>query len=205
MSIGSLLLMIAAILVFSGLLQRVLDRMHLTDRQALLLIGAMLVGTLLPDISAGSVHINIGGAVIPFAVCVYLFIRADEPQEKWRSVLGSLITAAAICLLSALLPSEAEAMRADPLWLNGLCAGVVAWQTGRSRRAAFICGAAGMLLADIFSAAFSSLQGYAVELHLGSAGIGDAVVISAVVAVLLCELVGEAIERLSRKKKGART
>ena len=62
MSFGTLLLIIAAILVFCGLLQRVLDRMYLTDRQALLLIGLMLVGTFLPGIrrpgSASSLTCN---------------------------------------------------------------------------------------------------------------------------------------------------
>ena len=63
MSFGSLLLMIAAILVFCGLLQRVLDRMYLTDRQALFLIGLMLIGTFLPGVRLGNVVVNIGGAV----------------------------------------------------------------------------------------------------------------------------------------------
>ena len=43
MSFGSLLLIIAAILVFCGLLQRVLDRMYLTDRGALLLVMLMFI------------------------------------------------------------------------------------------------------------------------------------------------------------------
>ena len=47
---GMLLLTGAAIMVYGGLLQRVLDRMHLRDRTALLLIGAMLLGTFLPNL-----------------------------------------------------------------------------------------------------------------------------------------------------------
>ena len=39
---------------------------------------------------------------------------------------------------------------------------------------------------------------------LGTGGALDAVVISAIIAVLLAELVGEAVERLSRRKEGAR-
>ena len=71
MSAGTMLLTLAAILVFCGLLQRVLDRMYLTDRQALLLIGAMLLGTWLPNITLGSVSGNIGGAIIPVGECIY--------------------------------------------------------------------------------------------------------------------------------------
>ena len=135
----TMLLLIAAILVFCGLLQRVLDRMHLTDRQALLIIGAMLIGTWLPNLRWGSFGISIGGAIIPLGVCVYLFIRADTSLERWRTALGTVLTGGAVYALSALLPGEAEAMLFDPMWLYGVCGGVIAWVIGRSRRAAFVC------------------------------------------------------------------
>lgn len=202
MSIGSLLLIIAAILVFSGLLQRVLDRMYLTDKQALLLIGLMLIGTFLPDISIGKVNISLGGAIIPVGVCIYLLLRADTVRERWRSIVGTVITAAVIYLVSKLMPAEAEEMWMDPIWLYGPCGGVIAWLIGRSRRAAFICGVAGTLLADIASYVSALLQGYAAKLHLGGGGIADACVISGVTAVLLCEIIGELYERLCRTKRG---
>lgn len=201
MSFGSLLLIIAAILVFCGLLQRVLDRMYLTDRQALLLIGLMLVGTFLPGIRLGDVTFHIGGALIPLGVCVYLIIRANTAWERWRSVIGSIITALLVYLLSKLLPAEAEKMWMEPMWLYGLCGGIVAWLIGRSRRAAFICGVVGVLLADAASFLVAKLQGYTAELHLGGGGIADAGIISGVIAVLLCETVGELLERMTRRDR----
>lgn len=201
MSFGTLLLMIAAILVLCGLLQRVLDRMYLTDRQALLLIGLMLVGTFLPGIRLGDVTIHIGGALIPLGVCVYLLIRADTSRERWHSILGIFATAALVYLLSTVLPSEAEQMWVEPLWLYGLCGGIVAWLIGRSRRAAFICGVVGLLLADAASFIVAKLQGYTAELHLGGGGIADAGIISGVIAVLLCETVGELLERMTRRNR----
>ena len=53
MSTGMLVLTVVAVLVFFGVAQRVLDRMRLTDRQALLLVAAMFVGTLLPNVGTG--------------------------------------------------------------------------------------------------------------------------------------------------------
>ena len=198
MSGPMLLLTITAVLIFSGLLQRVLDRMYLTDKQALLIIGLMLIGTFLPELTIGTVRINIGGAIIPLGVCVYLFARADQPWERWRSVLGSILTAAAVYAISTLMPAEAETLPFDPMWLYGPMGGVIAWLLGRSRRCAFICGIAGVILADTASAIVAWSQGYDVPLMLGGAGIADAAVISGVTAVLLCELVGETIERLVR-------
>lgn len=202
MSFSSLLLIIAAILVFCGLLQRVLDRMYLTDRQALFLIGLMLVGTFLPGIRIGNVTIHLGGALIPLGVCVYLLIRADTARERWRSIIGSIVTAMLVYMLSRLLPSEAEKMWMEPMWLYGLCGGVVAWLIGRSRRAAFVCGIVGTLLADTVSFIVAIMDGYTAELHLGGGGIADACVISGVIAVLLCETVGEMLERITRRNRG---
>ncbi|MEI3407155.1 MAG: hypothetical protein V8Q79_11460 [Christensenellales bacterium] len=49
--------------------------MALTDRQALVLVAAIFIGGWLPDLRIGMVSLNIGGALVPFGVCVYLFSR----------------------------------------------------------------------------------------------------------------------------------
>lgn len=197
MSGGTLLLTIAAILVYCGLLQRVLDRMYLTDKQALLLIGAMLVGTFLPELHIGPVAVNIS-ALIALGVCVFLFLKADQPLERWRTLLGVVLTGGAVYVLSAMLPAEAETLPFDPIWLYGLCGGVIAWLIGRSRRGAFICGIAGVLLADIVSAVVAWMQGSQMQLTIGGAGIADAMIVSGVTGVLMCEILGEMIERIVR-------
>lgn len=201
MSAGMLLLMIAAVLVLCGLLQRVLDRMYLSDRAALLVIGAMLVGTFLPNLNLGVVSVNIGGALIPLGVCIWLFIRADESLERWRVLLGSLLTGSAVYGLTRLLPAEAEQLPVEPMLLYGAAGGLIAWLLGRSRRGAFICGVTGVILADVAAAVINWLSGIRQVLVLGGAGITDAVVISGILAVMLCELVGEATERIVRRRK----
>ena len=198
MTLGMLLLTGAAIMVYCGLLQRVLDRMHMRDRTALALIGAMLVGTFLPPLRVGFVAVNIGGGVIPLAVCAYLYFRADEDFERWRTLLGSLITGAAVYALALLLPSEPEQLPVDPTILMGLAGGVVAWLLGRSRRGAFTCGVTGVMLADTATAAVNWSRGIGQELLLGGAGLADAAVLSGMLSVLLCEAMGEIAERMAR-------
>lgn len=200
MTPGMLLLMLLAIGVFCGLLQRVLDRMYMTDRQALVIIGLMLAGTFIPNIHIGNTEINIGG-VIPAVVCIYLFIKADSQYERLRALIGSLITSAAVFLISTLMPAEAEQLPFDPLWIYGICGGFIAWVTGHSRRNAYICGTLGVLIADVLNWVYTTLQGYRTQLVLCGGGIADAVVISGVLAVLFCELLGEAIERIVRTKR----
>ena len=204
MSIGTIVLTVVAVLIFFGALERVLDRMHLTDRAALLLIAAMFVGTLLPNIQLGRVSLGIGGAVIPLGVFVYLLIRADESKEVWRSLIGAVLTGTAVFGLSMLLPDEPEEMFMDPNLLYGLAGGAIAWILGRSRRGAFICGVMGVILADVATAILNWSRGVDQQLVLGGAGIADTVVISGVLAVLLAELVGEIVERIARSRRPAR-
>lgn len=204
MSVGMVLLTAAAILVFFGVAQRVLDKLHLSDRMALLLIALMFFGTFLPQLTLGRVSVNIGGAVIPLGICVYLFGKADTGKERMRALIGSVVTAALVYLLSALMPDEPEAIVIDPLYVYGLVGGVVAYMLGRSRRCAFICGVVGVLLADVAVAVVNWSQGVDQPLVLGGAGAFDAAVISGLLGVVLAELMGELMERIARGNQPAR-
>lgn len=199
MTIGMILLTIVAVLVFFGVTQRVLDKMRLTDKAALILIAAMFFGTLIPNITLGAVSFSIGGALIPFCVCVYLFIKTDG-KERLRSLIGAIIAGGIVFGLGRLLPSEPEQLPFDPLYLYGVAGGLVAYLLGRSRRGAFICGVVGVLLSDLANAVMVWSQGVNQPLVLGGAGVFDAVIIAGVIGVVLCELIGEVLERISRGK-----
>lgn len=199
MTIGMILLMIAAILILLGVGQRVLDRLHLSDRMALLFIGLILVLGFVPDIRLSPIFaFNLGGAVVPLALCVYLFIKADTAREKWRCVIASILTGGAVFLIGRFSPDEPERMWIDPIILNGLAAGVIAYILGRSRRCAFIAGVIGMMLAGTANAVYVWCQGVAQDFTLGGAGAADGIVVAGLVGVLLAELLGEIIERMKR-------
>lgn len=198
MSIGMILLTVVAILVFFGVAQRVLDKMYLSDKMALLLIALMFFGSLIPNITLGRVSFNLGGTVIPLGICVYLLIKADTAKERIRALVGAVITAGIVYALSALLPNEPEAMIIDPMFLYGIAGGLVAYLMGRSRRGAFICGVLGILLADVAQAIVNWSNGLDQPLVLGGAGFFDAMVFSGILGVVLCELLGESLERLLR-------
>lgn len=86
MSLGMILLVVLALLILFGVLQRVLDRMALTDRQALLLVALIFVGGWLPDIRLGMVSINIGGALVPLGVasiCFFTPAQAESEFDVW--------------------------------------------------------------------------------------------------------------------------
>ena len=197
MSIGMLLLLVLGLMILFGMLQRTLDRMALTDRQSLLCVAAIFVGGWLPAIPLGLVSLNIGGALVPFLVCVWLLIHAGTGKERIRALVAAVLTAAAIFGLNMILPSDPVSMpMLDPMLLDGFAGGVIAWLLGRSRRSAFVAGVLGVILADILTGVSLWMKGINQTVHLGGAGALDAIVIAGVTAVLLCELVGEIMERM---------
>lgn len=203
MSIGMILLIVIALLILFGVLQRVLDRMALTDRQALACVALIFIGGWLPDISLGRVTLNIGGALVPLAVCVYLFLNAGTGKERIRALVASVLTGAVVYVIGLYFPADPVAMPFDPMILYGLCGGIVAWLLGRSRRSAFIAGVLGIILADAAVGVVNWSRGIQQAVHLGSAGALDAIVLSGVSAVLLCELFGEIMERIAHGRANA--
>ena len=203
MAVGLIVLSIVSVLVVFGAAQRVLDRMQLSDRAALVIAALIFFGGLLPEIRLGSVAVNVGGALVPLGVCVWLLAKTDTKREFWRAILGSLLTGLAVFLLGRLLPSEPEAFFLDPIYLYGVAGGLAAYILGRSRRAAFICGVLGVMLADVATALLNWQQDISQTLVLGGAGAMDTIVIAGILAVLLAEFVGEVIERAARPAPAA--
>ena len=202
MSVGLIVLVVVGILVVFGVGQRALDRLRLSDKQAILFIVLTIGLGFVPDIPLGGrASINLGGAVVPLALCVYLFVRAGTWMERGRAIAASLVTATIMYVAGRYMPDEPDAMLIDTTYLYAIIAGVVAYLFGRSRRCAFIAGVVGVLLADVANAIYVWNSGADQQLALGGAGAFDTVVISGIVAVMLAELIGEIVERIARGKK----
>ena len=202
MTIGMILLGVTAILVLLGVGQRILDRMRLNDKLALLFIALIIGLGFVPDIRVSDVFsFNIGGAVIPLALCIYLWIKSDTSWEKVRAILASLVTGGAVFAIGFLMPDEPESIPIDPLIIYGIAAGLIAYIFGRSRRCAFIAGVVGMMISNTINAIYVWNRGIDQELNLGGAGAFDGIVIAGLLAVLLAEILGEVIERMKRGKK----
>ncbi|MBS3899020.1 MAG: DUF1614 domain-containing protein [Dethiobacter sp.] len=196
MSAGIFLLVAVAILIYLGAVQRVLDRLRLTDRAALAFVGAVVVGGFLPDIPlSDNVSINIGGGIVPLFLAGYLITKAGERKEKIRAVLAALITTAAVyAIMKGMPPEPAYNYFLDPMYLFAIIAAVVGYLAGRSRRSAFIAGSMGLLLTDVVSRVEVAVRGGAGHLSIGGAGVFDAIVVGGILALLLAEVFGETRE-----------
>ncbi|MDR0928480.1 MAG: DUF1614 domain-containing protein, partial [Oscillospiraceae bacterium] len=171
------------------------------DKWALAAMLAIFIGGWIPAIPIGNVRIGIGGCLVPLALCIWVLVKAERGIEVARALFGALLTAAAVWLISLLMPADPESIVFDPNYAYGLAAGVIAYILGRSRRAAFVCAVLGMLLADVAVGLVNASKGVDTLLRLGTGGALDAVVISGLLAVMLAEFMGELIERVVRGRR----
>jgi len=197
MPLSYVLLSIVGLVVLFGFAHRVLDRMKMTDTWAFLIIIGMIIGTLIPNIPiTKTVSINIGGAVIPIAVCVYLFLKAENTKERVNAVVVSIVAGIAVFITGKILPAEPEAMIIEPNYVYGIVGGLIAYLFSRSRRSAFIGGVMGIILANVMQAIFNYITATRGTISIGGAGFFDSVVISMIIAVFLSEIIGETREKI---------
>ena len=201
MTFGMIILIVTGLLIAFGLGQRALDRLRLTDGQAYVFIAMIIVLGLVPEIPLGRVRINIGGALVPLGMCVYLFVKADTAWERWRSLIAAAATGAVVWAMMRFLPDEPDEIPFEINWLYGIAAAAVAYLLGRSRRGAFIGGVMGVMLAQTASVVPVWLKGAEQPLVLGGAGVFDAVIVAGLLGVMLAEIAGEITERIVRGRQ----
>lgn len=203
MPAGTSLLLIVAALIYFGVGQRLLDRLRLSDSQALIFIALMIGGSFITiPLSTGrtGVSLNVGGGIIPLFLVGYLLINAESAKEKIRAIVASLVTAGVVFGVSQFTDFDPSSRYAflDPLWLFSIVAGIVGYLAGRSRRASFIAGVLGIFLTDLTHLARALLVNLPTRVVLGGAGVFDSMVVAGLIAMGLAEFVGETRERLAQ-------
>lgn len=202
--LGLIVLIAVSLLIFFGLAQRALDRMRLSDKGALAVILALIVGSFIniPIPFRVPLEINVGGALVPVGLAIYLLVKANTGKEVSRAILASLLTGVAIWFISSRLmnglPEPAGRFGfVDVVYLYPIVAAVIAYVAGRSRRSAFVGATLGVILADIANY-FYYVQNNVTNAtkSIGGAGAFDSIVISGILAILLADVIGEARERL---------
>ena len=112
-----------------------------------------------------------------------------------RSLLGAVLTTAAIWLLGMFVQNE-YALPVDIIYLYPIIAGLVGYLFGRSRKGAFVAAVLGVLLFDVSHGIYLIWNRIPGLVHFGGGGMYDSVVLAGVLAVCLAELIGESRERL---------
>lgn len=200
--IGTIVLFILSALIYFGIGHRVLDRMRLTDKAALAILAALIIGSFIDiPITRGNIDttVNVGGAIVPIGVAIYLLGKAGTNKERLRAIIGALLTGGVMYYIGSVLMSGGHSELAfpiDPIFITPIIAGLIAYIAGRSRRAAFVAATMGVLLLDIIHLITLTTTGIRGTVHIGGAGAFDSIVLSGVIAVMLAEIIGESRERL---------
>lgn len=193
--VGLISLVIVSILIYFGVAHRVLDKMRLSDKAALVVIAAIIVGSFI-DLPLGSrVTINIGGS-IAVILAIYVWLGAGTAWEKIRSLIAAIVTALALYLAARYLGAEPEDIFIDTIYIYPLIAGIVGYLAGRSRRGAFFAAVMGVLSLDVAQYIYLVRTGLRGTVHVGGAGAFDSLILAGILAVLLAELIGESLERM---------
>ena len=202
MSLSVFIITALIILIMFGAGQRILDKMRMNDRWALVVLSAIIIGIIVPPISIGAnFSFSIGGFVIPVAVCICLMIKAGWSKDLLRAVIGSILTAGLIVVVQVLMPaSTPQDIVVDNTYIYGVVAGLVAYILGRSRRNAFICSVLGLTLASVGVFVYNLIMGVVTPLNLGVAGAFDSIIIATLISVGLAELIGETSEMIVKKE-----
>ncbi|MBP7332272.1 MAG: DUF1614 domain-containing protein, partial [Firmicutes bacterium] len=134
-AIGIIVLIAVSILIYLGLAHRALDRMKLSDRGALLVIGLIILGGFinipLPFLPFNTA-VNVGGALIPVGLAIYLLVRAGTRKEWIRALVGTVATAVVVYVVGSLINSGStmepagRAAVIDAIYLYPLVGGIVA-------------------------------------------------------------------------------
>ncbi|MDR1159561.1 MAG: DUF1614 domain-containing protein [Syntrophomonadaceae bacterium] len=193
--IGLIILIVVSILIYFGLAHRALDRLYLSNKGALAIIAAIIVGSFI-DVPLGNrVVINFGGSVA-IGLAVYVWIKAGSAKEKLRAIAAAAVTALAIYTAGRFMGAEPENILMDPIFIYPLVAGVVAYIAGRSRRGAFFAAVMGVFTMDIVQFFYIFRSGLRGVVYVGGAGAFDSLILSGVLAVVLAEVIGETREKL---------
>ncbi len=195
MTLGNTIILVAAILIYFGFGRHLLDRMKLSDRMALVLLAALVLGSFI-DLQIADrplLLLNLGGAVVPLVYSGYLVATAGTRREKIRAVASALATGLVAYSVGTILPDEpSHFWSLEPTYLFAIVGALTAYLLGRSSRAAFVAASSGAVLADLARFSTAYLAGaYRGRIWIGGTGVFDTVVISGLMALLLVELAAE--------------
>jgi len=192
---GLVALLIISVLIYFGVAHRVLDRLHLTDKSALAVIAAMIIGSFIDIPITGRITINLGG-IIAVILAFYVLFAAGTWMERTRAIIAAAVTGLVLFLAARYLGAEPENIFIDPIYIYPIVAGIVGYLAGRSRRGAFFAAVIGVLSLDVGQYIYLVRTGVRGTVHVGGAGAFDSLVLSGLLAVLLAEFIGETLERI---------
>ncbi|MCL2675911.1 MAG: DUF1614 domain-containing protein [Firmicutes bacterium] len=202
MTIGLILLALVAILIFFGISERFFRALGLKNWVAFLLVLALVVGAVVPNLTiAGVLTVNWGGFVVPLVIMAVLMVLMRGKDQIMRAVLAIFAVAAVAVATRMLIEPTRGALILAASLIIGFLGGTAAYLAGQSRLGSLTGAIGGIILGDIITNFLYVYVFSGYEFMLGSYGVFDSIVIAGVFAIVLYEAIS-AIKRTAERRNG---
>jgi uncharacterized membrane protein len=142
------------------------------------------------------ITLNVGGAIIPLVLSIYVLSKAGSAKEWMHSIIGIVVTTGVLYGVSRLYKFDTKTGWIEPQYLWAIIAALIAYVIGRSRRLAFIVATLGLLFMDVVRIIQVNALRMNTPTRVGGAGAFDTIIVAGILAVLLAEIIGESREAL---------
>ena len=188
MTVGIVILGIVAVLLFFGAAERYFVRLGMTSWLTFLVVLALIIGAVMPEVRTERFVMTVGGFVVPAVVFVLVFVLAAKNGSALRTLLAA-VAAGALCAGFRLLTGITTTGGLTAFFLlTGIIGGAVAFAFAGSRLGSAAAVFGGCIAGDIVSMAVLRAYGAPV-FTLGGYGIFNAMIVGCASALILAEAV----------------
>ncbi|MDE7464103.1 MAG: hypothetical protein K2M48_03645, partial [Clostridiales bacterium] len=164
---------------------------------AFIIVGALVGSAFIPSFSIGSVTVNAAGFIVPVALAVLFFVLSGKTREAGHSIVAASAVLSVYVAVRLLL--SMVVMDTIVSIIAGILCGATAFVVGKTKLAALSGVFAGVPLGVVTSTVVEMIS-YGTPIQLGSPAVFDVVVLAAVFAVVIFEIVA-AVKRASNAKR----
>ena len=190
MTTGIVILGIVAVLLFFGAAERYFDRLGMTSWLTFLIVLALIIGAVMPEVRAERFVMTVGGFVVPTVVFILIFVLSVRGGSNALRILVALAAVGAIVTAFRLLTGIATTGALTAFFLlSGVIGGAVAMAAAGTRTGSLAAVLGGCVAGDAVSMAI--LRGaYGQTVYtLGGYGIFNAMIVGCAAALLLAGIV----------------
>lgn len=198
MLVGLILLGIVAALMFFGICGRVFKNCGMPYPLAFAVVGLLLGGAFIPAVRTEGATVGSAGFIVPLGISAAFIYLASRRRELVRSLVTAVTSAAvytSVQLLLFIIASDAVIVI-----VQGLLCGFVAYLVGKTELAALTGTFLGVPLGEI-AVGVTNRFAYGDRFAVGGASAFNALIIAAVFAVVLYEIVYAVKHAVYAKKR----
>ena len=200
MTTGIVILGITAVLLFFGAAERYFDRLGMTSWLTFLIVLALIIGAVMPEVHVGALVMTVGGFGVPLVAFIILLAIAGKEGNMLRSILALVVVAAIAVSVRMITGLGSTGAVVAFYLLCGFVGGAAAAGTAGDRIGALAAVFGGCIAGDAISmAVIRSSEGGGI-FTVGGYGIFNAMIIGAASALLVAEAVG-AVRRAAENRR----